>query len=214
MEKNRFVATIIGKQGSGKSHLVEHQVLPLLIEEKDKPIFILDTMNEYGSKEDGSSYGVVYYSILELKKDLVKNNMNLTGVYILKADTDRDCEEFFELFTRVKKPCSIIVEEASKFCNPYGIDENLYNILNYGRHWSQDIIFMARRPAELNRNVTAQSDFIISFIQTESRDINALSKVYDDAEKLPDLNEEKYEYLVFGNLPDHLKDLEKRSKKY
>lgn len=208
MQKARFVGTILGKQGSGKSHLTEEQIIKLLKENYSKPIFILDTMDEYGSYESGKAYGICYYNMRSLKKHLVEVNKNLTGVHVLKADNDKDCEEFFNVFTRVKEPCTIIIEEASKFCNPYSINDDLDNILNYGRHWEQDIIFLARRPAELHRSVTAQSDFIISFIQTESRDITSLKKSYDKAEKLPDLTEENYEFIVFGKLPDQLIVLE------
>lgn len=208
MQKARFVGTILGKQGSGKSHLAEEKIIKLLKANSSKPIFILDTMDEYGSYESGKAYGVCYYNMYSLKKHLIEVNKNLTGVHVLKADNDSDCENFFKLFTKVKQPCTIIIEEASKFCNPYSINDDLDNILNYGRHWEQDIIFLARRPAELHRSVTAQSDFIISFVQTESRDINSLKKSYDIAEYLPMLIEEDYEYVVLGKLPDRLEDLE------
>lgn len=204
-QRERWISSVFGMQGAGKTSFVRKHIIPF----SPKPIFILDTLDEYND-------GLVFYSMKALKHHLVKYNMNLSGVHILKADNDRDAENFFKLFTLVKEPCTILIEEADKFMGSahYDINEDIKNIINYGRHWGQNIIFIARRPARLNKDVTSQSNFIVSFRQTESRDINSLKQSYDEAAKLPDLKGWRYpnpfiegtHYLIFGNIPNYIEN--------
>lgn len=204
MNKDRFIGSVFGMQGAGKTSFVKREIIPFC----PRPVFILDTLNEYFD-------GLIFYSMYALKDHLVRFNMNLQGVHILKVDNDEDAEAFFRLFTLVKEPCTIVIEESDKFMGSahYDINEDIKNVINYGRHWGQNLIFIARRPARLNKDVTSQSNFIVSFKQTESRDVNSLRQSFDDAEKLPNLKEWNYpeefisgkHYIAFGNIPDYFK---------
>lgn len=204
-QKDRFIGSIFGMQGAGKTSFVIRHILPFC----PKPVFILDTLNDYNQ-------GVCFYSMYALKDHLVKHNKNLSGIHTVKLDNDKDCNAFFELFTKVKEPATVIIEEADKFMGSahYDINDDIKNIINYGRHWGQNLIFIARRPARLNKDVTSQSNFIISLRQTESGDIKKLSASYDDAGKLSDLQEWNYpetfeegkHFLAFGKLPEEIKN--------
>ena len=192
-------------QGAGKTSLIKR-----LVPACPKPIFILDTLNEYEN-------GLIFKSMYALKHHLVNHNMNVQGVHILKVDNDEDAEAFFRLFTLVKEPCTIIIEESDKFMGSahYDINDDIKDVINYGRHWGQNLVFIARRPARLNKDVTSQSNCIVSFKQTESRDVNSLKQSYDKAEQLPKLEEWEYgtpmeegkHYLIFGSCPDEFKDI-------
>lgn len=110
---------------------------------------------------------------------------------------DIDVEYFFHLVFYLKN-CSVIVEEASIYCSPSWIDPNFKKILNYGRHRNVNLIAVARRSSQLHRDLTSQSDFIVSFKQSEHLDLKLLATVDERANQLNDLKE--YKYLVLGDV--------------
>lgn len=184
--RRRFIVTIIGKAGSGKTDLTR-ALLPAC----PRPVLIIDTMNEFAD-------GLQFDSSAQLARYIINERPNLSGIYTLNCTSDEDAELFFRLAAVSKAEATIVVDEASKFCTPNKIDEHLNASIQYGRHWRQNLVFNARRPAEINRNLTAQSDVLISFRQTEPRDVNTLKTTYSDAEYVPDL--EDHEFMAFGNL--------------
>lgn len=115
----------------------------------------------------------------------------------MRPESDNDVSELFGMVFDLGS-CSLVVEEASLYCNPYKIDDSFKKILNYGRHRRINLVAIARRASELHRDITAQSDFIISFRQTEKRDIYTLQSVDEKAEELTTL--EKYQYKILGDL--------------
>lgn len=187
----RFIVGVFGKAGSGKSYLIAE-----LLDELPRPVFILDTQDEF-------NLGVQFDTGAELLDYLVAGRPNVSGVYVLNARTDGDFRTFFEILSTSEDPATIVVDEADLFCTPYNIDPELSRIIKYGRHWQQNILYAARRPAEVNRNLTAQSDCLVSFKQTEPRDIAALKKSYVQADQLADLDETAHELLVLGRF-EHL----------
>lgn len=182
----RFITTIFGKTGSGKTTLI-NEILPAL----PRPVLILDTMGEF-------SDGLQFDTALELRDYIAEGRPNATGIYILNAQTDRDSDLFFRFLVSAKAPLTAVVDEIDLFCNPRQIHDDLAQTIKYGRHWGQNLVCASRRAAEVHRNITAQSDCLISFRQTEPGDIRTLKQSYADAEKLPDLRADKYEFLIFG----------------
>lgn len=187
MAQGRFIVTVLGKAGSGKTYLIR-QILPAL----PRPVMILDTMNEF-------SDGLIFTEAEQLRRYIVERRPNATGVYVLKATSDEDANGFFRLVVASQAPMTVIIDEADKYATPYSIHDDLSKTIKYGRHWRQNLIFAARRPAELNRNVTAQSDVLVSFRQTEPRDIKALRDVYSDAERLSSLDAGRHEFMILGD---------------
>jgi hypothetical protein len=182
--KSRFIKVVFGRAGFGKTTLIV-ELIPYL----PRPVFILDTMNEF-------SNGLILRSTRALAKYLHERRRNDSGVYILKSESEADSEQFFRIFPAVKEPCSIVVDEVSKFSSPSYINPHLKEVINYGRHWSQNLIMAARRTAEVHRDVTAQADVIVSFRQTERRDIQKMGELFSETELLPGL--QKGEFVVIG----------------
>lgn len=181
----RFIAAIFGRAGYGKTTFI-NEVLPVL----PRPIFIIDTMNEFNE-------GLVFYSAAHLVEFLRENGRNDSRVYTVKTDSETDAALFFSIFPAVRKSATIVIDEVSKFCSPNSIDDNLKQIINYGRHWNQSLVMAARRSAEVHRDVTAQADVTISFRQTESRDIAKMRELYDGADELATL--ERGEFVAIGD---------------
>lgn len=187
----RFIVGVFGKAGSGKSHLIQS-----LMNDLPRPVFVLDTQNEFDEGLQFEEAGV-------LLDYLVQGQKNASGIYVLKATADEDFDLFFRILATGQDPATLVIDEADLFCTPYNINEDFNRIIKYGRHWNQHILYAARRPAEVNRNLTAQSDCLISFKQTEPRDVAALKKSFSGAEDLADLDETKFEYMILGR-SDHL----------
>ena len=181
--KNLLI-TILGKKGSGKSYLTKR-----ILKNFPKPVFVLDSLDEY-------TPGVIFNSGYIFLEYLKMQKPNISGIYVLRPENDNDVKIFFETVFSIGN-CTVVIEETAIYCNPYKIDENFKKILNYGRHRAINLIAIARRASEIHRDITAQSDCIISFKQTESRDISILESVDEKAKKLNDLAQ--YEYLILGD---------------
>lgn len=186
MSDKRSITTILGKAGSGKTHLTREILLAY-----EPPILVIDTMNEF-------HIGLQFERASHLRDYIVSGRRNVSGIYVLNSQTDEDSRLFFRLLASSRAACTAVVDEASLFCNPNYIDENLNASIQYGRHWRQNLIFNARRPAEINRNLTAQSDCIVSFRQTEARDVATLRQSFAEAERLPEL--EEHQFMAFGDV--------------
>lgn len=188
-EKDRHLITIVGKQRRGKSHFTKKFIIPLLPE----PVLIADTMNEYND-------GTVYQSFDDFFKKLKRKRTSLKGVHIIKLKDSVQAKKLFAFSAIVEQKHSIVIDEADKFCNPYSIDPGLEKLLNYGGHHSVSCVFAARRTAKLHRDVTSQSDFIVSFAQTESTDLKGLAGYTDFTEIIRKL--ERCKFLAFGDIRD------------
>ena len=175
----------MGKKGQGKTHWIQSRLKQI-----PKPLFILDSLDEYNE-------GIIFGDGYKLINYILDHKENCSGIYILRPMRDLDVEYFFRLVFYLKN-CSVIVEEASIYCSPYGINPNFKKILNYGRHRNINLIAVARRSSELHRDITAQSDFIVSFKQSEHLDLKLLATVDERADQLNSLKE--YEYLVLGDI--------------
>lgn len=151
-----------------------------------------------------SQCGINFSTVSSLSNFIVNDFPNKTGVYVCAIRSKEQEQAFLKFIDQIKESCSIVFEEASKFCNPKFIPNEINNAIHYGRHYAMNLVFTARRAQELNRAVTSQSTAIISFQQTEPNDITILKKVFSEASKLPDLkyiptDPEENEYLILGN---------------
>jgi hypothetical protein len=80
-----------------------------------------------------------------------------------------------------------VIEEADRYCSPYGIEDNLNWSINYGRQFGQSLVGCARRAAAVSRTWTANSDWIVAHQTQEPADLDYLSQFGFDAESLKDL---------------------------
>jgi len=91
----------------------------------------------------------------------------------------------------------LIVEEASRYVSTAYLPEPLEYLIRFGRHRAIDQIYLARRATELHRDITAQSDYIVSFRQHEFADVKRLEhdmgEIALSAKDLP-----KFECIVYG----------------
>ena len=180
--QNRIIL-VLGKKGSGKSFFVKN----VLLKKLKRPVFIIDPLAEYPGKRMGLS-GIV--AALRRRK--------IPPVINFISRTDEEEERFFKIIFRLGN-CTLIIEEADLYCNPQFIPSSLANLLKRGRHRGIDMVFITRRPAEINRLISAQTNTIISFYQNEPRDLKWLDIWAGDGSGERVRNLEQFEYEVFGD---------------
>lgn len=84
----------------------------------------------------------------------------------------------------------LAVDEIDYFSTASACDEKLDWLIRYGRHRRVAMIYTARRPAEIPRNLTAQTSEFRIFRLTEPRDVDYMLRLIGpDAEKLPGLRQ-------------------------
>lgn len=177
------IVVLFGRKGSGKTYLANNMVRSL-----DR-LVILDSLCEY-------TEGVV---IEELESFIDYLRRNLRGKFrvILRLTEDEDITLAFRALW-AGFDYTLVIEEADYYCNPANIDEGFMRLIKYGRHRRINLIAISRRPAEVSRHVTAQADTIISFKQSENRDVDYLvQRLGKEANCVRDLG--LYEYRIFGD---------------
>lgn len=172
------IITVLGQSGSGKSSWVQARLASL-------PRFILwNTLGEeFGFTECESRS--------ELYKHVTKRASGLFQVvYNNVEENEEEAMEWMSKFVEEVENLCFIIEEADAYATPSSIPQGLRSLLKRGRHRGISMVFVTRRPAEVNRLITAQSKRFVLFRVTEPNDIRYLRTfVGDHALTLPDLPE-------------------------
>jgi len=172
---------IMGKKGSGKTELVKKSIVNM-----DRYI-VVDVMGEYEK-------GVIFYKFENMIQFL--NNYKEDNFHIIFRPTnDQETDYLFSAIEKLNR-FTLVLEEADNWCNPNKIDQRLLDHVRYGRHFRKNLIWVSRNPFEINRNLTRQSDLLITFVQTEPRDLEYFSK-YPFDKDLTTLKE--FEYACSGD---------------
>ena len=202
-----FSLVVAGRKGSGKSSLIQNEILPLL----PRPVYIFDSMREYS----GTVFGSVR-ECAELLKSSPEKLESLVALFYLKP-TKKDLQDgqlsmidaVFELGDMTGGSC--IIEEAWHYSTPYSQPYPFKRALLSGRHFAQgdgfSTVFVSQRIANLHRDTSSQADSIVTFRQTEPRDLEYLARREGSAEIVREL--EKYHFTIFGELPEELESLYK-----
>lgn len=170
------IVTVLGQSGSGKSSWIEKQ-LPCISR------FILwDTLGEYSFGVRVESQDALYHSVYKN----FKRFFGMTFAYSGKAE-----EGAFDWTVRLclsTGNLTFICDEVDQYATPTEIPDSLRIMLKRGRHLNINMIFASRRPAEVNRLITAQSRRFILFRTTEPADIRFLKSIVGvSADELKDL---------------------------
>jgi len=173
------IITIMGQKGSGKTTLAME-----IIESRER-VLVIDPSGEYedmkGAQvalgaEDASQ------ALIELKEK---------PRFLLVASDLLDDEETMGLLAvAFEVPrLLVVIDETSLYCDPHSIPEEITRMIRYGRKREIDIIFIARRPSEIHRELTAQSDLVVTFKQMEPIDVTYLraraGKEAEEVQRLP-----------------------------
>lgn len=158
---------VFGMQGSGKSYLVKKYILPRIHRG-----IVFDTLNEY---PEFTRYVPKFRS-----KD---------GIPEL---------ELFITYAIKNKYSMIVVDEANRYCLPQTpLPEQVSYLNDFQLHIPISFLCIARRPVQLNTNITELAHYIICFNLAGKNDIAYLNDLTDglggDVAQL-----QEYEFIVCG----------------
>lgn len=175
--QNNYIIGVLGKKGSGKTEFVKSSLKHI------KRYIVIDPLAEYP--------GVIFdrwYDLLNFIDRL--QDQNFTVVY---RPMDREDEESFFLILNEINNYTLIAEEVDYWCSSYEIHPEIDYITRYGRHFKRNLIWISRNPFEINRFLTRQSDVLVTFRQTEPRDLDYFAR-YDFNKDLEKLKEFEFAY--------------------
>lgn len=168
-----------------------------MIPELKPPIVVIDILgnfdpelksekNKYINNPDWIFCDNTIDAIEEIK-EFKSDEKNHPGIIIVQdADIDR-CVDFMSAALWKINGGTLVIDE----CDAIRIaDAPVFNeLIRYGRNKGIDLITGCRRPAELDKNITAGADIIYCFTTHEIRDIDYFKKKFGDdfAEMLPQL---------------------------
>lgn len=204
MNLDNKIWTVIGKKGSGKSHLVADMVRYYHENNIRDKIILLDSSRDY--IDDKKLNFFKYAELEQIKDNLDRFNFHKLidqEDYILFDLSGLSRENFLDTADQIAKsvyqfPNSlIIVEEAYLFVPKMRQKSQFEVLISGGRKKGIDQIYITQRFQQLNLLVFSQTDVLISFRLNESRSIKKMLKHFPEitAEDLKKLK--KRECLVF-----------------
>jgi len=165
------IYSIIGHKGYGKTKLTE-----ILITLNNKPTIIADPRYQYEPKE----YRRFFKSVGHFRKYIL-NNHNRREFYRAKLELvinglDEDTfDELSQIIYKMKN-ISFLVDEIDMFAPPTMTRKAyFYKLIHYGRHAQIDIFTTSRRPANISRNLTSQTDIFLFSRVREPNDKNYIA---------------------------------------
>lgn len=185
-----FVGVVIGKRGMGKTTLADTLL------DRFPRSFVYDTRLRWGV-DISCGNSLVVHSLKELKENYQRILKTKKIIYQPDYAGD-DLETICDLLLDFPewKDTLLVVDEVGLLCssNHNDIPPALQRALRFSRHNRIALLFTAQRAVDISRDITAESTFIASFLNTEPRDIQNLSAHGFPAEKLANLK--RYQYLA------------------
>ena len=160
--KQNLITTVVGRKGMGKSFLTREIV------ELEPRVIVLDTTGDYG----GRNMRVVWGRDASINAMLEASGERRFRLALRGLD-ESEMLDAMEMAYEIEDYL-FVVEEASMVCRASYLPREMAALVRYGRHRQISQLYIARRPAELPRDLTAQSDLIVTLQQKETNDIKYL----------------------------------------
>ena len=179
------IVTVLGMKGSGKTTLVKE-----MVSDWDR-VVIVDANGEY---EDGTIAWGLEESVNALQRYENAQRFTLS----LRLERKEDSLKILRL-TYLLSDVLVVIDEASLYSSAAFMPDEIGRLVRFGRHKQISLFFVARRASEIPRDITANSDIVVSFRQQEPRDKEYLMSLFGEkAEKVDRLPQ--YQVMVFGNI--------------
>lgn len=186
---------VIGRKGSGKSTLLSE-----VIAERPR-VVVIDSMAEYGEPDKPVPGLEICWDEECVERIAAASHRRAFRISARTLSVDEGLELIdlsYALAADVER-LLLVIEETSLYVSTTRLPDEIAQLVRYGRHRELDLIFVARRPSELHRDLTANADLLVTFQTQEPRDLDYLRSFYgDEALTLPALP--PYQIRVFGDL--------------
>ncbi len=188
--------TVIGIQGSGKTYLVKKAIL-----DKEAQHLVIDPNDEYDGYTRYVPRFTDDYEKLTAEIKLVIKKLVLPNTWSLEqmAKSGKDKPKRLKL---------LVIDEADLIAPARtNINSMLRNLIVKSRHLRLDIVFISRRPTDLNAYIMDTSDKLVVFKQVGYNALKTLRALKLDSDKaIKQLDYAKHEFLLF--------DVDREYKKY
>ena len=188
--------TVIGIQGSGKTYLVKKAVL-----DKEAQHLVIDPNDEYDGYTRYVPRFTDDYEKLKSEIKLVVKKLVLPNCWSLEQmeKSGKDKPKRLKL---------LVIDEADLVAPARrNINSMLRNLIVKSRHLRLDIVFISRRPTDLNAYIMDTSDKLVVFKQVGYNALKTLRALKLDSDKvIKKLDYAKHEFLLF--------DIDREYRKY
>jgi len=184
------IVTVLGRKGMGKTTLVKE-----LIREYPR-VVVLDTNGEYGDAV-AEQYGELGEAVHRLAEVAPVESHSSFSIAYVPDQIPEDGLAFLSVAWEVTD-CLVVVDEAAMYCASFVLPDEISKLVRLGRHRAISQVYVAQRAASLPRDITAQSDCVVSFQQHEGRDLEYMRQLFGErAEALRTIP--KYKLMLFGD---------------
>lgn len=189
---------VMGRRGCGKSYLARgiQQIFPRRV--------IIDTLNEYGTKD-----GEVVHNFDAFSEKMVELKENKKKEFVLIFQFPVESEENEAQFNEIMRICyyfgniQIVIEEIQLHCNPHWLPHWLRNNLLIGRHRDLSLLFTSQRPGEVNKTIVSQCSHVFCGNLIDGNDLKYVSNFLNqDSEKLVNLPDRRFLYFHKGKITE------------
>ena len=179
--------TVIGLQGSGKTYLVKKAIL-----DKEPHHLVIDPNDEYDGYTRYVPRFTDDYEKLKAEIKLVVKKLVLPNTWSLEQmeKSGKDKPKRLKL---------LVIDEADLIAPARtNINSMLRNLIVKSRHLRLDIVFISRRPTDLNAYIMDTSDKLVVFKQVGYNALRTLRALKLDSDKaIKQLDYAKHEFLLF-----------------
>ena len=188
--------TVIGLQGSGKTYLVKKAIL-----DKEAQHLVIDPNDEYDGYTRYVPRFTDDYEKLTSEIKLVVKKLVLPNCWSLEQMEKSGKDKPKRLKLLVIDEADLVVPARTN------INSALRNLIVKSRHLRLDIVFISRRPTDLNAYIMDTSDKLVVFKQVGYNALKTLRALKLDSDKvIKQLDYAKHEFLLF--------DVDREYKKY
>ena len=188
--------TVIGLQGSGKTYLVKKAIL-----DKEQQHLVIDPNDEYDGYTRYVPRFTDDYEKLTQEIKLVIKKLVLPNCWSLEQmeKSGKDKPKRLKL---------LVIDEADLVAPARrNLNSMLRNLIVKSRHLRLDIVFISRRPTDLNAYIMDTSDKLVVFKQVGYNALKTLRALKLDSDKvIKQLDYAKHEFLLF--------DIDREYRKY
>lgn len=160
-----LVTTVLGQRGSGKTSWVKQELRKI-------PRFILwDTLGEYQGFDVFTDIESLFSYVYDHRTGV------LQAVFNCLEENEAQAFDTVCHMAGAVENVVLVVEEVDAYATPSIIPFDLKRCLKTGRHRGVGLICVSRRPAEINRLITSQTQRFICFKMFEPNDVRYMGSI-------------------------------------